>query len=326
MSAAERAKPTASLSLDLDNHWSYLKTHGDASWQAYPSYLNTLAPVVCDLLAAHGFHITVFVVGEDAVREENRAALRAFAEAGHEFGNHSFVHEPWMSGYDAERVREELLRTDEAVRAATEKAPVGFRGPGFCYSPTLLKVVHELGYSFDASLLPSFVGPMARLYYLARARLDTTEREKRSNLFGRFSDGFAPLRPFAWDLAESSLLEIPVTTIPVVRAPFHLSYLIWLSRFSTGLAAAYFRVALGMCRLFRVEPSILLHPLDFLGCEDAPDLAFFPGMDLPRQAKLDFSGRMFSELARRFDVVPMSEHARRIAARKLRRRPLPQMP
>ena len=32
-------KPLASLSLDLDNQWSYMKTHGDAGWEALPTYL-----------------------------------------------------------------------------------------------------------------------------------------------------------------------------------------------------------------------------------------------------------------------------------------------
>ncbi len=33
-----------------------------------------------------------------------------------------------------------------------------------------------------------------------------------------------------------------------------------------------------MCRLRGVEPSVLLHPLDFLGANDIDSLAFFPGM------------------------------------------------
>ncbi|MEW5916878.1 MAG: polysaccharide deacetylase, partial [Gemmatimonadota bacterium] len=32
-------RPLASISFDADNLWSYMKTHGDATWQAYPSYL-----------------------------------------------------------------------------------------------------------------------------------------------------------------------------------------------------------------------------------------------------------------------------------------------
>ena len=36
----------ASLSLDLDNLWSYLKVHGDPSWEGFPSYLDLVVPRV----------------------------------------------------------------------------------------------------------------------------------------------------------------------------------------------------------------------------------------------------------------------------------------
>ena len=36
--------PIASLSLDLDNKWSYLKTHGDPGWEGFPSYFDTVVP------------------------------------------------------------------------------------------------------------------------------------------------------------------------------------------------------------------------------------------------------------------------------------------
>ncbi len=43
------AKPVASLSLDLDNQWSYMKTHGDAGWESFPSYLDIVVPRVLEL-------------------------------------------------------------------------------------------------------------------------------------------------------------------------------------------------------------------------------------------------------------------------------------
>ena len=86
------ARRTASLSLDLDNHWSYLKTHGDAGWVDYPSYLDTVVPRVLEVLAGRDLTITWFVVGQDAVLDRNRDALRSLAAAGHEIGNHSFHH------------------------------------------------------------------------------------------------------------------------------------------------------------------------------------------------------------------------------------------
>ena len=86
------AKLTASLSLDLDNQWSYMKTHGDPGWRSYPSYLNLLGTRVLEFLKGRGLTITFFIVGQDAALDKNREALASIAAAGHEIGNHSFRH------------------------------------------------------------------------------------------------------------------------------------------------------------------------------------------------------------------------------------------
>jgi hypothetical protein len=36
--------PAASISLDLDNLWSYLKTQGVSGWESFPSYLDVVVP------------------------------------------------------------------------------------------------------------------------------------------------------------------------------------------------------------------------------------------------------------------------------------------
>src|SRR6185369_10188375 len=96
---SESAKPIASLSLDLDNKWSYMKTHGDKGWESFPSYLGIVVPRVLEFLKARNLKITVFVVGQDAALAKNREALGSLAAAGHEIGNHSFHHEPWLHLY-----------------------------------------------------------------------------------------------------------------------------------------------------------------------------------------------------------------------------------
>jgi len=73
-----------------------------------------------------------------------------------------------------------------------------------------------------------------------------------------------------------------------------------------------------------VEPSILLHPLDLIGPDVAPELRFFPGMDVGGDAKRRFFRQALGMLCERFDVVPMSVHAERIhASGKLPRRATP---
>ena len=111
------------------------------------------------------------------------------------------------------------------------------------------------------------------------------------------------------------MLEIPVTTIPVVRTPMHVSYLMYLGQFSAKLAVGYFRMALALCRAAGIEPSLLLHPLDLLGLEDAPELAFFPAMRLPAGQKRALVRTVLSMFAAQYRVVPLEEHARTIAKR-----------
>jgi peptidoglycan/xylan/chitin deacetylase (PgdA/CDA1 family) len=308
-------RPLLSLGLDLDNLWSYMKIHGDAGWDAYPSYLGTLVPTLLEVLRRHRLTITVFVVGQDAALKKNREMLSAISGAGHEIGNHSFRHEPWFHLYSRDEVEAEIRDAEEAIEGATGRRPVGWRGPGFSFSPDTLRVLVRRNYLYDCSSLPTFLGPLARAYYFWKAgKMTPEEREKRSKLYGTWADGTRPLRPFRWVVDGRELVELPVTTMPGFRVPFHLSYLLYLRRFSATAAWAYFRVCLALCRMSGVSPSFLLHPLDFLGGDRVRELSFFPGMDLPTEVKLEFVEQILEGLRSSFDVVPLGEHARAVAA------------
>ena len=84
------------------------------------------------------------------------------------------------------------------------------------------------------------------------------------------------------------LAEIPVTTMPIFRVPIPTSAMCYIpSTFSPALARVYFDVALRLCELTGTTPSLLLDPLrDFLGCDDASDLSFFPAMSLNSSTKM----------------------------------------
>lgn len=307
-------RPIASISLDADNLWSYLKTHGDSGWEKRPTYLPTFLPIALDALDRLGLSITFFVVGLDAEREENQSALAEITRRGHEVGNHTYQHEPWLHLYEEADLEREVARTERALVACCGQKPIGFRGPGFSWSPTLLELLARRGYLYDASTFPTWIGPLARSYYFRTARLNPAERADRAGLFGRWSDGLRPLRPYWWKLADGkTLLEIPVTTFPGLRVPFHLSYLLYLARVSESLMAGYLRSALAACRMVGVQPSFLLHPLDLLGGDLVPELGFFPGMDLSTATKLKHFERVHRILGRHFSLVPMSAHARALA-------------
>ena len=152
----------ASLSLDLDNKWSYLKTHGNESWREYPSYLDRVVPRFLSVVEDLGLTMTVFVVGQDATLEVNREPLAAIANAGHEIGNHSFQHEPWLHRYSPDQLVQEFRDSEQAIIGATGQRPIGFRGPGFSLTDQVLKILVDRGYQYDGSIFPTFLGPVAR--------------------------------------------------------------------------------------------------------------------------------------------------------------------
>jgi hypothetical protein len=303
-------KPIASLSLDLDNQWSYMKTHGDAGWEKFPSYLDLVVPRILTFLKERNLKITFFIVGQDAALEKNREALSSIAAAGHEIGNHSFNHEPWLHLYSKQELVEEFEKTESALESVTGKRPTGFRGPGYSLSPTVLEVLAERSYEYDCSTLPTYIAPLARAYYFFKSpQMTKEEREKRKKLFGKLSDGFQTLKPHFIEAAGKRLVEIPVTTFPVIKTPIHASYLLYLSTFSRAASRIYWRSALAMCKLSGVQPSLLLHPLDFMSGSDTEELKFFPGMDLRLENKLESVSEILSAFSDHFDVVSMCEHA-----------------
>jgi hypothetical protein len=297
----------AALSLDLDNKWSYMKTHGDPEWQTLPSYLNLLVPRVLRVLKERDLRVTFFVVGQDAELPEHADVLSEIARAGHEIGNHSFYHEPWMHRRDPAAIDNELARAEASIERATGKRPRGFRGPGFTQSDSILETLVRRGYLYDASSLPTFIGPLARAYYFRNARLGAKEVEDRDDLFGSFGDGLRPNRQHRIELGNGSIAEIPVTTFPLVRLPIHISYVLYIATISPGLALSYFRTALLCCKLTRTAPSILLHPLDFLNAGECPELAFFPAMNLEPGVKERVLVEAIESLGRDFEVLPLSE-------------------
>lgn len=315
-----KVKPTASLSLDLDNQWSYMRTHGDAGWDSYPSYLAQVLPLCLQALAAQGLKATVFLVGRDA--ETHRDLLRQIPEQGHEVGNHSQNHLQWLHRLPRPELEREIAAAEDAISVATGVRPRGFRGPGFACSATLLQILAERGYEYDCSTFPTFIGPLARSYYFMTARkLTTTEQEERQDLFGDVRDGLRPLRSYLWTFGAAAgaggaalpeLLEISVTTMPGARTPIHMSYVLYLAQRSELLARHYLQTALRLCELFRIEPSFLLHPLDFISGDTCTALRFFPAMAMPAAKKRALVGQALALLAERFDLVPMGEHARRL--------------
>lgn len=296
----------ASLSIDLDNLWAYLKTQGAAGWETFPTYLDKVVPRILASLEKQGLKATFFIVGKDAEDPRNAAALQQIAAAGHEIGNHSYLHEPWLHLYSYEELTADFDRSEAAIESATGQRPVGFRGPGFSSSPAVIDELVARGYRYDASVFPTFLGPIARLYFSLGSKLSPEEKAKRSGLYGGFANALKTLKPYT---LRPGLAEVPVSTMPLFRVPVHLSYVMFLAARSEAFARAYWHTAVTLFRLRGIGPSILLHPTDYLDLSDAPEMAFFPAMKEPAARKIALVDMALHSLATHWRTGPVGEHA-----------------
>ena len=309
-----KPKMIASISLDLDDQWSYMKVHGDEGWETFPSYLDIVVPVFLDMFDKLDIKITFFIVGQDAAIEKNKKVLQSIVDRGHEVGNHSFHHESWLKTYSKEKIEAEIEQAEESILQATGKRTNMFRGPGFSWSNDLLEVLQKRNYIFDASLLPTYISPLMRMYYFSKSNLSKEEKESRKELFGSFKEGFYPLKPFNWKFRNSKgLLEIPVTTMPFFKLPFHQSYLLYISGVSMGLMKLYLRFAIFMCKLTKTPPSYLLHPLDLISGDLVPQLSFFPGMNIKSEKKMKVFDIAITMLKKHFELLPMEQFAKKLS-------------
>ncbi len=303
------SRPIAPISLDLDDKWSYLMTHGDPSWTSYPSYLPKLVPRVLDFLKERNLKITFFIVGRDATVEAHRDLLAEVVRQGHRVANHSFDHKPWLHRFNDIEIADELKRSETAIEEATGVLPRGFRGPGFSFTDEVLRQLSSRSYLYDATTFPNILNPLSRAYYFRTTNLSREEREERAELFGTLRAAFRPNKPFTWKMESGAeLTEVPVTTFPGLRTPIHLSYLAYLGAKALPVASAYFRTALTLCRLAGNPPSMLLHPLDFLGSDDDKDLGFFPGMNQVSGRKLELAHHFIDQLQNAFTLGPIEDY------------------
>jgi peptidoglycan/xylan/chitin deacetylase (PgdA/CDA1 family) len=102
----------------------------------------TWTPRLLYLLAGHGVKATFFVLGKHA--EAEPALVRRIVAEGHLVGSHSWSH-PNLAFTAASRVREEMIRSKQALEDISG-APVKFFRPPFgARRPVVLRTARELG-------------------------------------------------------------------------------------------------------------------------------------------------------------------------------------
>ncbi|KAB1947079.1 polysaccharide deacetylase family protein [Micromonospora sp. ALFpr18c] len=101
-------------------------------------------PQVLAMLREFDVKATFCVVGENA--QAHPDLIQAIVDGGHSLCNHSWHHDVTLGNRSADVIRADLLRTNEAIRAAVPDAPiVWYRQPGGAWTYPVVSVAQQLG-------------------------------------------------------------------------------------------------------------------------------------------------------------------------------------
>jgi probable sporulation protein (polysaccharide deacetylase family) len=92
-------------------------------------------------LKKHNISVSFFLEGNWVKKNPDLAKM--IVSSGHEVGNHSYSH-PDMKQLTASRAREQMVKTNEIIEAATGEKCVWFAPPSGSYRDETIKVADEL--------------------------------------------------------------------------------------------------------------------------------------------------------------------------------------
>lgn len=183
----------------------------------------------CRFLEPFGVKATLFMVGHDFTLPKNHGVIRATAAEGHEIANHTLSHAQGFRLMDAASMEAEIAGMEDACHAVIGERPVGFRSPGWNVGDSAIAILKRRGYVYDSSIHPMSLTPLFKFLHW----WNTSSRTggDRTTL-GQLDYMFAPLTPYRTSAdalarkGEGGLVELPLTVVPFVRAPFWATFLL----------------------------------------------------------------------------------------------------
>jgi peptidoglycan/xylan/chitin deacetylase (PgdA/CDA1 family) len=240
---------TFSVHIDCDNVWVYETELG----MKLPFTLDYMYDVsltrLLDLFDTHRIKATFFIIGRDLELEACRRFCAEALARGHALGNHSLNHPMYFGSMNAVEREVEIRRCHEEMVKHTGVTCKAFRAPGYGVSDSDMKLLADLGYLYDSSVLP---GPTAMLIKMMTWS-KKAYRKKSLNVWQNF---FSTAHALQHAVSEAQKIwRIPVAVMPYFRLPTHTSFAFLLGSF-------YLKCCLSLLHRSKGHHVMLLHGLD----------------------------------------------------------------
>jgi peptidoglycan/xylan/chitin deacetylase (PgdA/CDA1 family) len=154
-------KATVCLTVDFDavSIWMTWGATGNRAMSRGEFGGDVGAPRVLDLFERLGVTSTWFIPGHTV--DSYPEVVKRVHAAGHEIGNHGYAHEQFDK-LSPEQVRDVVSRGNAAIERITKKKTVGMRVPAGDFDGSLLRLLAELGFEYDSSMVGEFFPSWAR--------------------------------------------------------------------------------------------------------------------------------------------------------------------
>ncbi len=300
-------KKTGVIQIDADGLWvifqHFCLGYGLKTDILYESAI----PRFLDLFDSYNLKATFFVVGQDLLYPERLKLLKEVARRGHEIANHTMTHK---EGFSFLSYQEKLREIQDAHSIIQEKLGItarGFRTPSNDLDCDVLKILENKGYAYDASLMPTYYGPL-----LKKIKFSGLKITRKNHYLGRFVYGFSPLKPYhpnpdkLWKKGNLKLLEIPITTMPWIRMPFHASFTFAL--YQMGFGCALFNLGYALLKMTSLPLNFVFHTNELSDPIAEKRIKKQYGLSLSLDKKYKICNHMLKAIRNDFNIITSLEY------------------
>ena len=310
----------AFIHIDLDGFWSHLGYYG-ISHPVWPDPVYSKAvPLWLEILKECNVRATFFVIGIDLSIKEKKAMIKKIYSEGHEIANHSFSHDVPLASLSKKEKYDEIMKSHKLLGEIAGEPPVGFRAPSFSLDDDLLDILEDEGYLYDSSL---FASPYGGIVQAILNRTGNKQHKKRSqrktDTYGKFRWAFAPCYPYKpmkkclWKEGNRKIWEVPVTTLPFLKFPFHFSFVLAIRNWSNLVSEWYCGAGIDFTALCKRPLLYLFHGLELTDPNWIQMMVFQPGTTVSIDSKMEGVYSILKRIQSRYEIVCLKDFLKRDA-------------
>ncbi len=298
------------IQIDLDGLWVIFQHFGFQHDTPEDLLYASALPAFLDLFDAYGIKATLFVVGKDLLTASKVKLLKKAVAKGHEIANHTMNHAEGFSFLPLHKKKEEIEAAEKIIQDTLGVTPKGFRTPSNDVDSETLKILEDRGYIYDSSLLPTYYGPLLR-----KLKFSSLHISRQDHYLGRSIYGLAPLRPYhpsseaIWKKGKMKIMEIPITTMPWLRLPFHTSFT--LAACQLGLGCGLFNLGYWLLSLTNLPLNFVFHTNELSIPISEEKIKRQLGLNLPLETKQKICGYILGTIKKDFDILTTLEYSRK---------------